>query len=307
MPAHRIKSCESCRIAKARCSLSAPCTRCATRKIECIYAPSLLHSHGRRKNNDLRILRPAKRGPLLDGITCATSPTADATTTPGVGVGAGVDPVVTRDTLAASLTAKVHIAGHQDSLTAQLGNTHQHEEWSLLFDLPATDNLQSFDAFLDPPFNSWLSDLDLLNARHGLTGQVSADVQHMMNNLDIPRAPTAFIASSLTPRTRSLQQGSLTAKMVCSRITAYTRILADGHVPPFIHPPCALGSSDECPPASCHQCFPETLAVCVNLTKMFHSRTRASHSFVWQQICTHIRQMRAEVKYSSTIVLFLLC
>jgi hypothetical protein len=109
-------------------------------------------------------------------------------------------------------------------------------------------------------------------------------------------APSASaIGPQLSQRARSLQQGSLTAKMILSRLTDYTRTMAKGRqMPPFIHPPC-FSSDDECSSRSPHQCLPEKLSTCVNLTQMFYSWLPGSHSFVWQQIRTHVRQMRAEV------------
>lgn len=104
------------------------------------------------------------------------------------------------------------------------------------------------------------------------------------------------LGPQLSQRARSLQQGSLTGKMLLGRLTDYTRMMADAKtLPPFIHPPCSLGHKDECPPDSPHECLPEALAVCANLTKMFYSRMSGSHSFIWQQICTHLRQLSEEV------------
>ncbi|KAJ5134309.1 hypothetical protein N7526_005674 [Penicillium atrosanguineum] len=107
---------------------------------------------------------------------------------------------------------------------------------------------------------------------------------------------TQIPGPQLSQRERSLQQGSLTGKLLLGRLTVYTRMMADPKtLPPFIHPPCSLDSNDECPPDLPHQCLPEALAVCANLTKMFYSNMQGSHSFAWKQICTHLRQMSEEV------------
>lgn len=107
---------------------------------------------------------------------------------------------------------------------------------------------------------------------------------------------TKVLCPQLSQRARSIQQGSLTGKMLLGRLTDYTRMMADSKtLPPFIHPPCSLDSNDECPPDSPHQCLPEALAICANLTKMFYSHMHASRNFVWKQICTHLRQMSEEV------------
>jgi hypothetical protein len=124
---------------------------------------------------------------------------------------------------------------------------------------------------------------------------------NMMVPFEMDTAPSNAIGPQLSQRARSLQQGSLTAKMILSRLADYTRTMAKGRqMPPFIHPPC-FSADDECPSRSPHQCLPEKLAICVNLTQMFYSRLPGSHSFVWQQIRTHVRQMRAEVSSTSSV------
>ncbi|KAF2028048.1 hypothetical protein EK21DRAFT_70684 [Setomelanomma holmii] len=106
---------------------------------------------------------------------------------------------------------------------------------------------------------------------------------------------TQAIGPQLSQRTRTLQQGSLTAKMVFGRLTGYTRKFAEEkQLPPFIHPSCYPGEQNQCPPGARHRCLPGTLAVCANLAQMFYSRLPGSHGFVWQQICAHLRQLQSE-------------
>ncbi|KAJ5893107.1 pyridoxamine 5'-phosphate oxidase [Penicillium tannophilum] len=72
---------------------------------------------------------------------------------------------------------------------------------------------------------------------------------------------TEVLEPQLSQRSRSLQQGSMTAKMIFSRMSEYGRMMADAKtLPPFIHPPCCLGSGDECSPNAAHTCLPEVLA-----------------------------------------------
>jgi hypothetical protein len=150
---------------------------------------------------------------------------------------------------------------------------------------------------VDPLSPSWFRDLDLSS----VLGMPCED-----GNFDANRSfvtsdqTTPSYAGTLQPqfahRTRSIQQGSLTAKIIFSRLGDYARMMGEGKtLPPFIHPPCCLGQSDLCAPDSPHQCLPEILALCANLTCMFYSHVPGSSVYVWQQICTHLRQVRADV------------
>lgn len=117
----------------------------------------------------------------------------------------------------------------------------------------------------------------------------------MPNSMDF-NLSTEVLEPQLSQRSRSLQQGSMTAKMIFSRMSEYGRMMADAKtLPPFIHPPCCLGSGDECSPNAAHTCLPGVLAVCSNLAQIFYSGKPESHDFVWTQIRTHIGQMRDKV------------
>ncbi|KAF2795457.1 hypothetical protein K505DRAFT_239823 [Melanomma pulvis-pyrius CBS 109.77] len=167
-------------------------------------------------------------------------------------------------------------------------------------------NISAYPSFADPLSPSCLLNFDLPVATQRFRALSSAEPPCRLYTFDDPGLLTTpdstnFVSSTkalrqqFSQRTRSLQQGSLTARMLFSRLTDYTRMMADGkHLPPFIHPPCSLGRDDECPPDSPHRCLPETLAICANLTQMFYSRMPGSNGFVWQQIYTHIRQMRID-------------
>jgi hypothetical protein len=51
----RNKTCISCRLAKAKCSLSMPCSRCAKRHLECQYTSNQPSYQSRR----MRLIKPA--------------------------------------------------------------------------------------------------------------------------------------------------------------------------------------------------------------------------------------------------------
>ena len=255
MPVRRAKACVNCRRAKAGCSLSTPCSRCAKRHLECHYTSALPRSG--HQWTGFRPLRPAGAS-SLDKIQDSLAPGS-----------ALIIPAVTG---AASIGFNAPPGENNMAVagpSTQTPDLSDYSEFTQFFNLP-----DSFDmtVLTETPFE--LTTPESLNF--------------------VPS--TEIFGPQLSQRARSLQQGSLTGKMLLGRLTNYTRMVADAKtLPPFIHPPCSLDSNDECPPDSPHQCLPEALAVCANLTKMFYSRLQGSRSFVWKQICTHLRQMSDEV------------
>jgi hypothetical protein len=292
MPVRRPKSCDSCRAAKARCSLTAPCSRCAKRSIECNYAPT----QHRRKLDNFRSIKPALCATSTTEVAGKLAPTATLTSHSCVGT-------ILHDGAVATPSLTPTCSTAPWSTSASPGDVQQTFEWSTLYDssleplspskeLDALGKLYTFSSFPESVSPSWFlnNDTSMSNWPHTMPSP------GILSSLEIPRSLPVPSPTHLTRRERSLQQGLLTAKLIFSRLTDYTRMMGDGkRLPPFIHPPCSLSGSDECAPDERHQCLPKTLAICANLTQMFHSRTAGSHVFVWQQICTHVRQMWAEV------------
>jgi hypothetical protein len=66
------KSCDNCRVAKVRCSLSTPCLRCAKRHLECNYARSRLSD--RRFAEGFRLIKPAVNTPVGTRTGTAEAP-----------------------------------------------------------------------------------------------------------------------------------------------------------------------------------------------------------------------------------------
>lgn len=309
MPVRRAKSCDNCRVAKARCSLSAPCSRCAKRRLECHYRPARPCRSENRSAEGFRPIRPAVGASL---VAEAVTPPAPAEAASSI-VGAPEETQIMALTAATAGTQMPDLTTHSD-FTSQLFDVPQSFDLSLAVvptshSLQASSNNAAYPSFLDLLPSSYLVDLDIPMPASESVLPPPAHLPCTLPTFDKPMLLTTFeptnfssgtkaLGPQFSQRTRSLRQGSLTAKILFSRLTDYTRMMADGKIlPPFIHPPCALGRDYECPPDSPHRCLPETLAICVNLTQMFYSRTPGSHGFVWQQICTHLRQMRVEVSF----------
>lgn len=278
----RIKSCLNCRIARAKCSLSDPCFRCSKRNLECQY-PRLQSNRDRR----IRIIQPA----LKSGTHSSQArPASLETSTPE----AGSSMVVTRintpipDWLCATDTSRSQLP-----CNSQIDPDDSSAFLSALSIDPAL-----VEASLDVPLSPlWFESLDLTSASRvsneieNLEGFTQLAMPHQCASLDI-----ADVERQLRRRTRSIQQGSLTAKMVFSKLSDYTRMLADGkELPPFIFPPCCTRSTIRCLPGSPHICLSETLATCANLTRMFLNCRPESRGYVWHQVRLHLQHLYADV------------
>lgn len=84
----RVKSCKPCRLAKARCSLGKPCSRCASRQVECRYMSEVRSAMTTSTYRRLQPARTAMPDTPVDTEVWGTSssylastPRADSSTT----------------------------------------------------------------------------------------------------------------------------------------------------------------------------------------------------------------------------------
>lgn len=304
MPVRRIKSCFHCRKAKARCSLATPCLRCATRHLDCHYTSTQPRPINHRAEG-FRAIRPAGQYHNADTsfeIEAAGSaslvPAREHSLAPEALSTTGFTGLVGSRTDSPGYYSEAYTGSSLDWLGQPHASDLSLEDAPELHDWqPTSDDLAcfSFEDLLASPYNSTL---ESPATSSGETNPFSTNDGLTCNSPGSrDRAPaTKSLEPQLVQRTRSLLQGSLTAKLLFSRLADYTRMMADSKtLPPFIYPPCYLGSNDECAPDTSHQCLPEALAICANLSQMFYSRTRGSSNFIWQQICTHLREMKEQV------------
>lgn len=280
----RAKSCNRCRVAKTRCSMSAPCSRCTKRNLECYYVPVLPQRPNDRRPRELRPVQP---------IAIATSTFEGAKITDDAHGDQNRAVTAMQNSLSniTDKTALVDIAG---PIMSETGS--QASDMTIYSDFMP----QLFDMHI-------ASDVPLPGmALSDKSGDVLAYpyfIDPWTPSLTSFPGLTMSLRPNLSPRERSINQGSLTAKLLFSQLVDYARMMADGkRLPPFIHPPCSLGHNYECPLDAPHHCLPETLAICTNLTQMFYARTPGSYSFVWQQISAHLHQMRAMVSSASNFI-----
>lgn len=287
MPVRRSKSCVNCRRAKARCSLSAPCSRCATRSLACQYATALppLRDHRPR---GFRPIRPAT-DTTLNGSTVGSAINAASDTN----LNAPVENEIRSPSMNIHEEAEIPTWLKIGTGTPPSDMTN-FSDFNELFDVSESPTMaepsHSLQTAHFPTFPDIISPRLLsLDFSTVFPGVVTP------NSMDFNLGPKA-LEPQLSQRSRSLQQGSMTAKMIFSRMSDYGRMMADAKsLPPFIHPPCCLGSRDECSPNAAHTCLPEALAVCSNLAQMLYARRSGSQDFVWKQIRTHLGQLRDEV------------
>lgn len=323
MPNTRAKSCDNCRVAKSRCSLSSPCSRCAKRCLQCHYPQSRIRDAGnQQRRKDFRPILPVTIAPIVIDKTANNGrlPTENSVSVAEISDAVAADAgnyFASSDTNSEenSFDAMATLLGtgtKMPGLAIYQSDTFSPFNISVTSAFPHemtpspdrhgdSDNSSVSRYFVDTlpasdplslPYS--MSGFGLSTASSPMPTSIcfnSSDfLMTAMDSTDTPDKPP------LSMRERSFQQGSLTAKMILSQLFDYTRRIAEGrNLPPFIHPPCFLSQNDECPPEAPHSCLPQSLAICRNLTQMFYSRTSESTSFIWRQIYIHLREMRAEV------------
>lgn len=296
MPIRRAKSCVNCRRAKARCSLSTPCLRCATRSLACQYAVALPRLEDRWPRG-FRPIRPATDA-AVNGTTVGNDiDGASDTNLTAQGVRSDTLAEDGMQSSSMNMYEEAEVPTWPEIGTGTpLADVTNFSDFNHLFDVseplivtPVSHNLQTghFPTFPDIISPRLLS-LDFSTIFPGLITPNSMDFNES----------TKVLEPQLSQRSRSLQQGSMTAKMIFSRMSDYSRMMADAKsLPPFIHPPCCLGSGDECSANAAHRCLPENLAVCSKIAQDFYSGRSGSHDSVWEQIRIHLGQMRDEVSF----------
>lgn len=279
----RSKSCLNCRIARAKCSLSDPCFRCTKRNLECQY-PSLLSNGGGIRRP--RIIKPALNSRTGNGQARSA------------GFEASHLEAHSSMLVMASNTPAPDWLDAADASASQLFGPWQTDQTSSSASLShCSAGTGLMEPSMEGPLSPlWFEGLDLTAASR-ISEEISLEA---FTQLAMPHQSSSSeieaLELQLSQRTRSIQQGSLTAKMVFSRLSDYTRMLADGkELPPFIYPPCYASQSNQCLPGLPHQCLPETLAVCTNLTRIFHNCKPESRGYAWHQVRLHIQHLYAYV------------
>ncbi|KAJ5810647.1 uncharacterized protein N7503_002865 [Penicillium pulvis] len=258
MPVRRAKSCVTCRRAKARCSLSTPCSRCATRSLACQYATTVPPLEDRWPRG-FRPIRPATDTTVTGTTVENTMDKASDTNFAAPGAGSAT----TMDNKTRSFSMHIHeeaeIPTRPETRTGtrpdMIDSSNLNEPFDVseppimapILHYPQTTDFPTVPDIISPRLLS----LDLSMVFPGL----------VMPNLMDFNLGTEVLEPQLSQRSRSLQQGSMTAKMIFSRMSEYGRMMADAKtLPPFILPPCCLGSGDQCSPNEAHTCLPEALA-----------------------------------------------
>lgn len=298
MPTRRVRACANCRAAKARCSLTDPCSRCATRNLPCRYAPTQLPS--RR----IRLIKPA----IHVGIDAEF---VQLTRIPGYAA-VSLD---SQEILHHSDAVPASTRAHDPEILTYTKTSDAHEPWSADAGTQLSSTLSSplsssycadqaaSIPYLEPLSPSWFLNLD--TPPRIVTPPVFNTICNFSSTLkrygEGPGTKTESLPLSL--RDRPLQQGALTAKIVFSKLGEYPRMLADGrHLPPFIFPPCWLHKDRRCTPHTPHVCLPGILNTCSHLVRAFYAQPLQGREGVWRQMCSHVQRLADEA-----ILLLVIC
>ncbi|KAH8700135.1 hypothetical protein BGW36DRAFT_373498 [Talaromyces proteolyticus] len=311
----RRKACQQCRLAKARCSLAAPCARCAERQLSCHYVGSMLRRHVARD-------RPAYIRPFENSTSTTSSQTKSR-------------PAVSssfQDTIPVSSSAQGTASCFvEDAADGRCEISYQEEA---AFITEAVNGFPDVNSMLEVPLNTTSNPIvDTPSSIFQWQGQQNTEPQLMgpllgsddFQSSQIPIDDNNTVLDSesidltgsnysiLSPQQKPHQSGPpskstqthtstsatriLTRRILLGKLTSYPQKMIGGHpLPPFIHPQCVLQerSQEECVSKGTHTCLPESLAICASLVQMFFTKTSTSTAFVWRTINAEHRRMYNE-------------
>lgn len=275
MPIPRKKSCDHCRTAKARCSLTIPCERCSERNLHCDYGsgapraepypiPAVRaaggYSHSGRTASDQLSVRAAGQNRGFERQDLAGTPSFAS---PRTSVLLGLSETM------------VDITDGSFDIISGFLNQGSRPSSTSLFGPLGEDDLQD-------------------NNLPGGVDFFTPTIDRSLSTIPEGRVQNKLLSQRKTTTTETF----LTAKVLLGQIRQYPKMMVEGkRLPPFIHPECSSDkrSMDRCASEEKHVCMPEILAVCANLIHLFYNRTPASSRFAWETIYRHQARLYDEV------------
>ncbi|KAI0156878.1 hypothetical protein GGR57DRAFT_462593 [Xylariaceae sp. FL1272] len=299
MPVSRKKSCQQCRMAKARCSLEQICQRCLQRGLFCEYVAGTPRWDPYGSTNLAGTApwtastMPAPFTSFLGGLRSDEQGIPQNLIDTNITGQAPASTVLASDSIqVVEAQETIHQQPEEPGENAALSTSsaaigYAPREASLFF--PWSDSTSLF---------STLPKMDL-----NLTGRLSPLVATPAEIAEEGGKITVVYGlryeQFLRPRKETNLQRALMLRIVLGQVQDFPRRLIHGsRLPPFIHPQCALNNRL---PRECiakngsHQCFPEPLAICASLTQLFFSRSGGhSTSYVWKLIYAEQKRLYSE-------------
>ncbi|KAI1270250.1 hypothetical protein F5Y18DRAFT_8159 [Xylariaceae sp. FL1019] len=274
MPVSRKKSCQQCRVAKARCSLEQVCQRCLQRGLFCEYD-----------------IGTPRWGPYTSTNLGHTAPWTTSTI-PGPFtslVGGHMPGGVETSHALMDTNFGGQAEGNRPNAvlpppSAAVG--FPPGEPSQLFPWPASTSLPS----TMPRTNLHLT------SRVSPVLATAAELDEEVEKITVVYGHR--YEQFLKPRKETNLQRALMLRVLMGQLEDFPqRLIKGSRLPPFIHPHCVLDSrlSRECIANNgSHQCFPEPLAICASLTQLFFSRNGGHSSYVWNLIYAEQKRLYSE-------------
>lgn len=329
MPLSRVKTCDSCRSAKARCSREFPtCSRCATRGSSCTWQNHRSYRlRTRLLNKEQSLGHESPSNSSSRNYQATTEARGDNLVGDWGPYSVGGDTLNTNN--GAPCTPTFHLDGIVPSIIDDFSTPMQHTP---------TETSSTVDVIADPVPHVALQ----------ITSATADQNQHLNDNLEIvsnqrsepssqilkqspcttiplstlskggPEAwkihPTGLEAignTSSTPQLFMICQRNactLESHLICEtlkgQIMSFVSMMRDGKtLPPFIYPPCRFcdGPTD-CPSAfnMAHDCLPEPLAVCMSILQMHATKSSKTAAFIWRTINMEQQRLYKEVRICFT-------
>lgn len=270
MPLPRRKSCEACRVAKARCSRTSPCSRCQMRHLSCDYGDPFARL--RTNRHKAQALAPA------------LTHNDETSTLFDVGnIHSGLGTTVDTEYAQTGVTSGSSDGNGLDTDTEASENIFEWLSWSDIDDLGQIND-QSYQPSIQAIEKKTFSLPFLSNIGSGPPARLPYTASHARHSISL---------SSRNYSARDMSLSSLTSKVLGSQLLSYPGMMLGNYLPPFIFPSCVPG--EPCTGARGHQCLPTALANCRAVVSMFETMTPSNHEFICKTVYREAERLQREV------------
>lgn len=340
MPLSRVKTCDHCRAAKARCSRELPsCSRCAARLLSCTYKNKQVlqqrpnATHGTELSGGLLGDNEDLANPMLGYFESQPPEAGLANQTETAGVyGTNYWPFATTTTTPPPPPPQESsnaIILNEDILNSVNNNVEETTQVNLESSHNVVEGLSSPFSQTSPNSRFFRSFQEQVRYSPSLDGQGYVQSPRVRPSppddigLDsTPKSSTDPLAemrmipnfaywrkmSCLRQRNAATVEPYLIGRILKGQLCSYPNMMIDGgRLPPFIFPRCRFDKREElCVSHGAHNCLPESLSVCICIVKMYSLKKTNAGDFIWRTICSEQEKLCREVSMgsSSTHTLF---
>jgi len=331
MPISRKKSCVQCRLAKSRCNLNEPCSRCTDRGLRCEYTGS----YSRPAPYDRLNIRPELLGLELTDQRPSGSPRWTNAQPSSCIVRSQFDSILENSDGFESIDqepGELANGSFPDNFwpaesegvnllecTWSHPNTTPYQTQQMMPTSSTQGPQESFNPqssllesmahnksyTVSPLAIQQVSPVDREVQSHDDDRQTENDITVVSSPFPSSSIGYAAIFSqffhqiSLSPKKTLSSKAYLATQILIGQISAYPKLLIQGSLPPYLYPSCVFDGilPKNCAVDGTHRCLSEPLKTCASLLSLFYAtgHTKQNRSIIWKAIYEELDQLKNEV------------